>query len=213
MKAGQFALFSFCLFVAAIATPPAAAKDFGQVGTVFSVIEPDLLRVIEAKLKAMQANGQIDAMNQRFKERAEAKVRRPDPVPGIELATRSHTWLYDPSIIIDHDIKDHKGNLIAAAGKRVNPLDYVKVPTPLVFIDGDDTAQVSWAIKRFDDKAKLILVKGAPLDLMTKRQRRFYFDQAGTLTRKFGITHVPAIVVQAGSAMRVTETPLGGKPS
>lgn len=213
MKAAPLGIISFCLFAAALATPPAAAKDFGQVGTVFPVIEPDLLRVIEAKLKTMQANGQIDTMNQRFKERATAKVRRPAPVPGIERAARLRTWLYDPSIIIDHDIRDHKGNLIASAGKRVNPLDYVTVRTPLVFIDGDDEAQLSWAMKRFDDKAKVILVKGAPLDLMTKRQRRFYFDQAGTLTRKFGITHVPATVVQAGAAMRVTETPLGGKAS
>ena len=202
----------FCVFAAAL-PPPAAAKDYGQVGTVFPVAEPDLLRVIEMKLKAMQANGQIDAMNQHLRTRTEAKVRRPDPVPGIEVATRARTWLYDPSIVIDHDIRAHKGNLIAPAGRRVNPLDYVAVTTPLVFIDGDDEAQVAWALKRFDDRAKLILVKGAPLELMTRRQRRFYFDQAGTLTTKFGITHVPAVVVQAGQAMRVSETPVGAKPS
>jgi conjugal transfer pilus assembly protein TraW len=202
---------AFCLFVAA--TPPAAAKDYGQVGTVFTVIEPDMLRVIEMKLKAMQANGQLDAMNQRLADRTRAKVNRPDPVPGIELATKARSWLFDPSIVIDHDIRDHNGTLIAPAGKRVNPLDYVAVTTPLVFIDGDDQAQVAWAMKRFDDKAKLILVNGAPLDLMTQRQRRFYFDQAGTLTTKFGITHVPAIVVQAGQAMRVSETPVPAKPS
>ena len=202
----------FCAFAAALPSP-AAAKDYGQVGTVFPVSEPDLLRVIELKLKAMQAGGQIDAMNQHLRTRTEAKVRRPDPVPGIEVATRHRTWLYDPSIVIDHDIRDHKGNLIAPAGRRVNPLDYVAVTTPLVFIDGDDEAQVAWALKRFDDRAKLILVKGAPLELMTRRQRRFYFDQAGTLTTKFGITRVPAVVVQAGQAMRVSETPVGAKPS
>ena len=95
----------------------------------------------------------------------------------------------------------------------VSKLVAVAVTTPLVFIDGDDEAQDAWALKRFDDKAKLILVKGAPLELMTRRQRRFYFDQAGTLTTKFGITHVPAVVVQAGQAMRVSETPVGAKPS
>jgi conjugal transfer pilus assembly protein TraW len=202
----------FCVFAAAF-PPPAAAKDYGQVGTVFPVAEPDLLRVIEAKLKAMQAGGQIDAMNQHLRTRTEAKVRRPDSVPGIEVATRARSWLYDPSIVIDHDIRDNKGNLIAPAGRRVNPLDYVAVTTPLVFIDGDDEAQVAWALRRFDDKAKLILVRGAPLELMTRRQRRFYFDQAGTLTTRFGITRVPAVVVQAGRAMRVSETPVGAKPS
>ena len=200
-------------FAAAALPLSAVAKDYGQVGTVFPVIEPDLLRVIEAKLKSMQATGQIDAMNQRLAERTRAKVNRPDPVAGIELATKARTWLYDPSIVIDHDIRDQKGQLIAAKGKRVNPLDYVVIKTPLVFIDGDDDAQVAWAMKRYDDKAKLILVKGAPLELMTKRQRRFYFDQSGNLTRKFGITAVPAVVEQSGRVMRVTETPVGAKAS
>ncbi len=85
--------------------------------------------------------------------------------------------------------------------------------TPLVFIDGDDAAQIAWALKRFDTKARLIMVKGAPLEAMTRHQRRFYFDQAGRLTSKFGITYVPAVVEQAGRAMRITETPVKGKPS
>jgi len=202
-----------CMTFSAACCSPAAAKDYGQVGTVFPIIEPDLLRVIETKLKTMEANGQLAAMNDQLRRRTETKVRRPDPVAGIELATKPRSWLYDPSIIIDHDIKDHKGQLIAASGKRVNPLDYVVVNTPLVFLDGDDETQVAWAVKRFDDKARLILVRGAPLELMTKRQRRFYFDQAGALTTKFGITRVPSIVVQDGKAMRITETPVGGKTS
>jgi conjugal transfer pilus assembly protein TraW len=206
------ALLSLACVLTALGSP-VAAKDYGQVGTVFPVIEPDLLRVIEAKLKSMQATGQVEAMNQRLTDRTRAKVNRPDPVAGIALTTQPRSWLYDPSIILDHDIRDHKGQLIAAAGKRVNPLDYVVIKTPLVFIDGDDAAQVAWAMKRFDDKAKLILIKGAPLELMTQRQRRFYFDQNGTLTRKFGITAVPAVVEQSGHVMRVSETPLGARTS
>ena len=36
-----------CMTFAAACCAPAAAKDYGQVGTVFPIIEPDLLRVIE----------------------------------------------------------------------------------------------------------------------------------------------------------------------
>jgi conjugal transfer pilus assembly protein TraW len=53
--------------------------------------------------------------------------------------------------------------------------------------------------------AKLILTRGAPLALMGAQQRRFYFDQNGTLTVKFGIRHVPAVVEQQGRALRVSE--------
>jgi conjugal transfer pilus assembly protein TraW len=190
---------------ASLTSSAASAKDYGQVGTVFPVTESDLLRVIEMKLSNLQSTGQIDAMNAKFRARTEAKVRRPTPVPGIERATVARSWLFDPSIVIDHDIRDQKGNLIAPQGRRVNPLDFVVVKTPLVFIDGDDPAQVAWALKRYDASAKLIMVAGAPLEAMTTHQRRFYFDQEGRLTTKFGIHAVPAVVVQEGHAMRINE--------
>src|SRR3546814_17496278 len=80
----------------------------------------------------------------------------------------------------------------------------------LVFIDGDDRDQLNWALRRFDDQAaKLIMVKGAPLDAMTQHQRRFYFDQGGFLVGRFGIHAVPAIVEPDGKVMRVSEVPLG----
>ena len=160
----------------AFGSAPVAAKDYGQVGAVFRVIEPDLLRVIEGRLNNMQSTGRIDAMNQEFARKSEAKVRRPTPVPGISGASTPRSWLFDPSIVIDHEIRDNKRNLISAAGRRINPLDYVVVKTPLVFIDGDDADEVSWALKRYSDTAKLILVSGAPLEAMTTHQRRFYFD-------------------------------------
>lgn len=184
---------------------PALAKDYGQVGTVFPVVEQDLLRVIEMRLKTMQADGRLEAFNQRLKANTEAKVRRPPPVPGIGTATAARSWLFDPSIVIDHDIRDTKGNFIAHRGQRVNPLDFIVVSTPLVFIDGDDETQLSWALKKFGQNAKLIMVRGSPLDAMSKHQRRFYFDQSGILVRRFGIQAVPALVVQEGKAMRVSE--------
>jgi len=57
-------------------------------------------------------------------------------------------------------------------------------------------------------KAKIILVNGSPVELMTAKKRRFYFDQAGKLTTRFGIEHTPAIVTQAGRVMRVSEVAL-----
>ena len=53
--------------------------------------------------------------------------------------------------------------------------------------------------------AKLILVSGSPFALMKARQRRFFFDQSGTLTRKFAVRAVPAIVEQTGRVLRVSE--------
>ena len=51
-------------------------------------------------------------------------------------------------------------------------------------------------------------MKGAPLELMKARQRRFYFDQGGKLTQKFGIKAVPARVRQSGRMLEISEIAL-----
>lgn len=197
------------VLVVGCATTSAGARDYGQQGTTFPVVEVDMLAAIEAKLRAAQATGRIAAMQRDMQVRANARVRRPAPVAGISPARERRTWTYDPTITVQQDISDGRGRLIIARGTRVNPLDKVPMRTSLVFIDGDDPAQVRWAIGSTTAlNAKVVLVKGAPLALMDATQRRIYFDQGGKISGKFGITHVPAVVEQAGRTLKVTEMPL-----
>jgi len=191
------------------ATAPAAAKDYGQQGTVFPIVEPDLLEQIRAKLQRLEASGETARLNADLKKRTIARVNRPEPVAGLGTASNPRQWTFDPTITVEADISDDKGRLIIAAGTRVNPLDTVGLRQKLIFIDGDDAQQLAWAIKSYKQAdAKLILVNGAPLDLMRARQRRFYFDQGGTLVKRFGIRAVPAIVEQQGRILLVREVPL-----
>jgi len=182
------------------------AMDYGHVGQTFPVIEPDLLSTIEARLRGAEASGELARMNEVFAKRVEQRVRRPKPVEGITPARIARNWDYDPTIAVERDIRDQKGNLIAAAGHRINPLDFVEIKQDLVFVDGDDAAQLAWATARYTDlKAKIIFVNGSPIEQMTAKKRRFYFDQEGKLTATFGIEHTPAIVSQNGKTMRVSE--------
>lgn len=191
------------------ATAPAAAKDYGQQGTVFPIVEPDLLEQIRAKLQRLEASGETARLNADLKKRTIARVNRPEPVAGLRVASNPRQWTFDPTITVEADISDDKGRLIIAAGTRVNPLDTVGLRQKLIFIDGDDAQQLAWAIKSYKQAdAKLILVNGAPLDLMRARQRRFYFDQGGTLVKRFGIRAVPAIVEQQGRILHLREVPL-----
>lgn len=209
--------YSAALPALLLATTPASAKDYGQQGTVFPVIEPDLLEQIRAKLQRLEASGETARLNTDLKKRTIARVNRPLPVAGLGTASSFRQWRFDPTITVEDDISDDKGRLIIAAGTRVNPLDTVGLRQKLVFIDGDDADQLAWAIRTHKaNDAKLILVKGAPLDLMRARQRRFYFDQGGTLVKRFGIRAVPAIVEQEGRILMVREVPLAkpqGRPS
>ncbi|TCP97550.1 conjugal transfer pilus assembly protein TraW [Sphingomonas sp. PP-F2F-A104-K0414] len=192
-------------------TSATRANDHGVVGQVFPIIEPDLLATIEARLQRLQATGGIDRMNAEFAKRSEARVRRPKPVAGITAATEPRSWAYDPTIVIERDVQDQKGNYIARAGQTVNPLDFVAVHQALVFVDGDDAVQMEWATSQYSDlKAKIILVNGSPIKEMTNRKRRFYFDQEGRLTGKLGIRHTPAVAVQNGRVLKLSEIKLKG---
>lgn len=194
--------------MALLVTTGAEARDYGQHGAVWPVIEPDLLQQIKARLTYLEASGETARLNYELKRRTIARVNRPAPVAGLTLAATLRRWSFDPTITVDADITDDKGRTIITRGTRVNPLDTVPLRGPLVFLDGDDRAQVDWAMARFGaTQAKFILVGGAPLELMKARQRRFYFDQGGKLTQHFSIRAVPAVVEQQGRALLVTEQP------
>ena len=186
---------------------PVLARDYGQRGTVFPVIERDLLEQIHSRLTQMERLGETARLNEDLKRRTIARVNRPDPVAGIVRASEARRWQFDPTITLAADIRGAKGELIHAAGTRVNPLDSVQLRAELLFLDGDDPDQLAWALKQTVN-AKLILVKGAPLELMKARQRRFYFDQGGKLTERFGIRSVPARVRQQGRLLEISEIAL-----
>lgn len=191
--------------LAAAAIPGAAeARDYGQQGTVFPVIERDLLEQIHARLVGLEKSGETARLNEQLKRQTIARVNRPLSVAGLTRATADRRWTFDPTITLGADIRGAKGELIHAAGTRVNPLDSVSLRAELLFIDGDDPAQLAWAMRQ-DRGAKLILVEGAPLELMKARQRRFYFDQGGKLVAKFGIGAVPARVRQHGRLLEIAE--------
>ena len=198
-----------------LAPLPSSARDYGRQGNVWSIAEPDLLAQIHARLTAMEASGETRKLNEALRRKTIARVNRPEPVAGLVRAARKRQWHFDPTITVSETIADDKGRTVIAAGTRVNPLNSVALRHPLVFLDGDDASQLTWASQRFGKTgAKFILVKGAPLQLMKARQRRFYFDQGGKLVAHFGIRAVPATVTQDGRRLLVTEEvlPAGKEP-
>ena len=192
------------------AGPPAAAKDLGAYGATFTIVEQDLLAVLLAKLKAAEASGKMADLNRAFVARARARLNRPPPVADITPTVEPRTWLFDPSITVPQDFADQGGRLFAQRGDVINPLD--RLPgfnRVLIFVDGDDDAQVAFALRRARrdprERAYIVLTSGAPIALMRKARVEVFFDQDGSLSRHFGLAHVPAVVERAGRALRVSE--------
>lgn len=190
---------------------PSLAGFEGTYGHVFEIMEEDLLNVLEARLKRLQQKGALKDLHQDVTQKTLQKLQRPKAVPGLLKAAKEKTWTFDPSLNLSKDLQDHRGQVFYKAGTRVNPLNFRSLSKRLLFLDGDDPAQVAWA-KEHEEKSPRslwILVKGSPFVLF-KEKRAVFFDQMGVLVRKLGISHIPASVIQEGKHLRITEHVLQG---
>lgn len=192
------------------AASPALAGDLGTHGQTFDIAERDILEMISEQLKRAEASGRMGQLQDEFKRRVQAKVERPNPVPGLVRTVEPRSWLFDPSIIVPQDFSDHRGRVFARAGQRINPLERLPgFDRVLIFLDGDDAAQVDWAVGQLreggEHRVRLILTKGAPMELMRRRRVQFYFDQEAKLSTHFGIRQVPARVEKDGDKLRISE--------
>ncbi|MCY4488017.1 MAG: type-F conjugative transfer system protein TraW [Deltaproteobacteria bacterium] len=199
---------------------PGRAKDLGARGVVWPVAEPDLLREVETRLREMDASGDLARMRREALERARERIEVPGRVAGIVPAVSRRTRLFDPSVTVERDIRTHDGTLIAARGARINPLDMHPLTRDLLFIDGARPVEVAWAL-RHHRPARIVLLAGRPLALARAHGRRFFFDQGGRLSKRFGLRSTPSLVAAEGSMLRITEVPLqdesnataaGGRP-
>ncbi len=189
--------------------------DLGVIGPVYKIREQDFLEYIRNKLATMQRSGELHQMQQQELEQARKRIERPAPVPGMTRTVKPHVFYIDPSLSVEHAIRDAEGRIIAMPGTKVNPFDYLTMSKHLLFIDGDDADQVKWAVamdKRYGGHVKTILVSGSPIELMKRWKRRVYFDQHGILSQRLHIRHVPAIVSQDKKRLRVAEV-LPRKPA
>lgn len=184
------------------------ANHLGTYGETFKIIEPDLLEQIETKLKKIMDNGQFEEYQVKIQNKVAKNVKRPPAVKGLIKTKSSKVFWYDPSLKVPYDLKDHLGRIFATSGTIINPLDTHKLRKTLLFIDGDDPAQVKWALN-YPQPNKKILVNGFPFELSEKFKATFYFDQNGKLIEKFSITQVPACVQQNGKLLKVEEVVLG----
>lgn len=182
-------------------------KDLGTFGEVFPIQEKNLIDVIKTKLLKLQEEGMLDSYNQKIQTNIKNRIERPAPVKGVTHTTKPRTFIYNPSITLIADLKDTPGTVFHRKGEKINPLHYRSMTKPLLFIDGDESIQISWAfsmLKKYP-LAKIVLVKGAPLKIMEEVGLSIYFDQYGKITQKLGIKQVPAIVTQDKEHLKIEE--------
>lgn len=189
----------------------AQATNLGTIGPTYPVAEKNLLDVIMARLRAKEASGELKRHEQEARDRAAYAVNNPRPVDGLRRAQAARTFYFDPTFTLQSNVVDSTGAVLFPAGTRKNPLEVVSLSKHLLFFDARDPGQVARArelIEHYQGKVKPILVGGSYLDLMKRWNKPVFYDQDGTLVRKFGIAAVPAIVSQEGQRLRIDEVPV-----
>ena len=189
----------------------AYAKDFGVRGPVYEISEENLLKLIQSRFIAMQQSGALAQIEQEIQAHTKENIQRPAPVKGISHATENRAWTVDPTWVLSQSIYDHKGQLIAKEGQKLNPLDFIPMSEILLFINADNKAEIKYTQQLLADKnnsIKVILVNGNVVDLVEHLNKPIYFDQKGLITSRFGILHTPAIVKQDGRVLSINEVAL-----
>lgn len=152
-----------------------------------------------AKVRQKQANGEAAQLENQLHERADAYVDRP-PSLHLPRVTHDSTRAFNPTLVLPYDIVDGKGQVLFAKGTHVNPLEHRSLDETLLFVDGDDPAQVDWLQRRLAADPlpalhdKVVLTGGSPGQLAKQLKQTLFFDQDGRLIAKFAIDAVPAAV-------------------
>jgi conjugal transfer pilus assembly protein TraW len=186
----------------------ARAMDLGVIGPTYEISERHLLQMIEQRLREKERSGELGRLEAEARKRGIATVKNPPPVTGLRPTDTMRTFYFDPSFTLDRNIFGPQGELLFAAGTRKNPLEVVSLSRHLLFFDARDPRQVGRArqlIALYQGRVKPILVGGSYLDLMQSWHVPVYYDQQGLLTRRLGITQVPALVSQDGLRLRIDE--------
>lgn len=206
MRARIFFLACFLL----LAPRLSAAQDLGVQGTVYDIQEEDAVAYIKRRLTDMDRAGELKALQEKAKQKVVHSMLYPEPIKGITTATKNRTFYYDPTYVQEKNVVDKKGRILIAAGTSVNPLEHGGLSKHYIFIDARDTKQVEFAVDNHTKRPadKIVLTGGSWAELSKKLKAQVYYDQSGYLTKRFSIFHVPAVVSQDGSRLRIEELAL-----
>lgn len=183
------------------------AKSLGVVGEVFPIAEMSFLALIESRMASLSKSGALENIEKQWVADVSAHANRPEPL-HIRRATKNNTHYYYPIVMLSRDILDANNQVLFKKGTQINALSRLPGYKPhWLFFDGDDKAQVRWALKKLqqDSNAKVILTGGKVGELEQTLKTAIYFDQAGRISNQLDIIQVPAEVVRAKNSLMISE--------
>ena len=183
-----------------------SAIDLGVQGHTFPIVERSMLELIQEQLQLANRDGRLAKFNNEIQQQAKDRIANPKFIANLKHTDEEREYLFDPSIILQHDITDHDGELIHQKGYKINPLSKISWGRPMLLIDGKSEEQVEFALQaKRSIGLDIVLTNGSPIKLNNKHRIQFDFDQHGIIVKHFNIKQVPAFIVQHGQHMKIAE--------
>lgn len=192
-----------------------AGLDAGKTrGETWPVAEPDLISVMNARMKAYAWAKHAQQAN------ADFFSTLPDKAPSLPESLHGLTYFHNPSVIVTQDIRLPDGRLVAAKGQVIDPLAQAMPWTTwraAVF-----NASVPWEVA----KAKAWAAKYPGLRLMMTSppntqegyealQRSFgipVYVASPLVTQRLGVTNSPAMIWPQGLQLQIHIPPIPNDP-
>lgn len=112
------------------------AKKYSDLGTydkVYEITERNLMEEMQTKTAAIN-------WKEKFQEAWERKFEQ-FPKYQFPASKKTYDYIIDPSVTLDHDIKDIDGKVLVAAGATVNPFDYMPLQKRIIIFDANSQSQ------------------------------------------------------------------------
>lgn len=198
------------LLAAAIFAPAAHTASLGTIGPTYPIGEESALELILKRLREKERSGELKRLQDEAIRRSMSSIKNMKPVEGLAAVTERSQRLIDPTVTYTKPVTTDEGRIVIPAGTKINPLEITGLSKTLVFFDGRDPAQreaVRKLVAKGQSRVKPILVAGSWLDMTRAWKTQVYYDQHGTLTKRFGIRAVPSVIRQQGKVLVLDEIP------
>lgn len=203
MKTHRIIIASACLCIAQLAN----AESLGTYGRAYPIKERDAIDAMKDAVRKKLANGGQEQMIKGAQDRYLASLRNVTTPRGITPARATATRLVDLTETVKETITDGRGNVVVAAGTKINPLAVKPLTKKVFFIDAKDERQLHLVKQQASPNDKVILLGGSAFTANKFLKRTVYLDIPG-LHKRMQVRKLPSVVSQQGQMLKVQEIAL-----
>ena len=197
-RAGLSAVLALAFVFLVPPAARAAGKDLGVHGRLYEIKEESMLSFIKRRA------GEIDmrVLRERMMKNLESAHGKLSTVSlDVPSAEEERTRYVDPSVKVPNPVYDIRGNIVSPAGV-VNPLDYVSLSKPILFLRED---QVERLLGEISEKKPVLLLTDGDVRRASSLAGRMVYGASPFILERLGIEKTPSFVTQEGDRLRVRE--------